>query len=181
MHRGFLRGSLSENVREKISKDGRLKLRKTFLAVVVAGVLAAAGEVPAGEVAGQAEGALPVLKVWKSPTCGCCNRWVDHMRAAGFRVEATDVGDIGMVKRLAGIPPRLESCHTAIVAGYRIEGHVPAADVRRLLEERPAIAGLAVPGMVTGSPGMEAPDGTREPYDVLAFGRKGVEVFARHR
>ncbi len=125
--------------------------------------------------------ALPVVKVWKSPSCGCCTKWVEHMRAAGFRVEAENVNNIDMIKRLAGIPLRLESCHTAIVAGYRIEGHVPAADVKRLLKERPAVAGLAVPGMVTGSPGMESPTGEKEPFDVVTFGKNGVRIYARYR
>ena len=154
--------------------------------VLAAGIgMVAAGAAVAGEAVDQAraqkDGGLPVVKVWKSPTCGCCTKWVEHMRAAGFRVEAEDVNNIGMIKRLAGIPPRLESCHTAIVAGYRIEGHVPAANVKRLLKERPAVVGLAVPGMVTGSPGMESPTGEKEPYDVLAFGRDGVKPFSRYR
>ena len=103
------------------------------------------------------------------------------MRAAGFRVEAEDGDALGIIKRLAGIPPRLESCHTALVAGYRIEGHVPAADVKRLLKDRPPVTGLAVPGMVTGSPGMDSPTGEKAPYDVAAFGKNGLWIFARHR
>ncbi len=125
--------------------------------------------------------AIPVVKVWKSPTCGCCTKWVDHLRAAGFRVEATNVNDMQMIKKLAGIPRQMESCHTAIIDGYRIEGHVPAADIRRLLKERPEIAGLAVPGMVAGSPGMEMPDGSREPYRVLTFGKGQPRVFSSYR
>jgi len=137
--------------------------------------------------AGAALAALPALseapertvKVWKSPTCGCCNGWIDHLRAAGFKVEALDVTDVTLMKRENGIPGRFTSCHTALVGGYFVEGHVPAADVERLLAERPPIAGLAVPGMPIGSPGMEGPKPQR--YDVLALdGDGGVSVFATH-
>lgn len=119
------------------------------------------------------------ITVYKSPSCGCCTKWVDHILAAGFEVKVIDVEDLEEVKALNGIPSNLASCHTAIVAGYVIEGHVPAADVQRLLEERPQVAGLAVPGMPMGSPGMEAPH--PQPYDVLAYDRNGrVDTFARH-
>lgn len=122
---------------------------------------------------------LPVVKVWKNPSCGCCGKWVEHMRKAGFRVEVTAVQNLTPIKRMAGIPENLESCHTAVVGGYRIEGHVPADDVKRLLKTKPEIDGLSVPGMPVGSPGMEG--GTPEPYEVLGFKRSGeTVVFARH-
>ena len=119
------------------------------------------------------------ITVYRSPSCGCCIKWVDHVEAAGFRATVIDVENLAEVKAMNGITATLGSCHTAIADGYVIEGHVPASDIRRLLEERPAVAGLAVPGMPTGSPGMEGPN--PQPYDVLAFDKSGrVEVFARH-
>jgi hypothetical protein len=121
---------------------------------------------------------LPEVHVYKSPTCGCCSKWIDHLRAEGFTVRATDVPDVTPVKRENGLPEELASCHTAFVDGYLVEGHVPATDVKRLLEERPQVAGLAVPRMPIGSPGMEGPNPVK--YEVLSFGTKGVEVFAEH-
>ena len=122
---------------------------------------------------------LPTMTVWKSPWCGCCGKWVEHMQAAGFKVVTKTAEELARVKRLAGIPEPLQSCHTAEVGGYKIEGHVPAADVKRLLETKPKVHGLAVPGMPSGSPGME--NGEYDPYDVLAFTRDGrTEVFASH-
>ena len=122
----------------------------------------------------------PAVQVFKSPTCACCAKWVEHLRAHGFAVQVTDVPDVGRVKREHGVPERLASCHTALVGGYFVEGHVPAEDVKRLLEKRPRIAGLALPGMPIGSPGMEGPN--PEPFDVLAVGPKGrARVFSSHR
>ena len=109
---------------------------------------------------------LPPLTVYKSPTCGCCVKWVEHMRDAGFVVTVNDVANVHPVKRRVGVPPGKGSSHTAEVAGYFLEGHVPASDVKRLLTERPAAKGLAVPGMPMGSPGMEVPDGRAPAYDV---------------
>lgn len=121
------------------------------------------------------------IQVYKTPTCGCCSKWIEHLEAAGFSVEATDLPDLARLKNENGVPPELGSCHTALVDGYVIEGHVPAGDIARLLEERPKVAGLAVPEMPLGSPGMEHPDPARhQPYDVLSFGPEGVRVFASH-
>ncbi len=122
----------------------------------------------------------PVVAVWRTPTCGCCGAWVRHLEAAGFRTAVTVQDDLAPLKRQHGITPALESCHTAVVAGYVIEGHVPAADIARLLRERPAgVRGLAVPGMPAGSPGMEGP--VAEPYATLALrGDGSTAVFARH-
>jgi len=122
------------------------------------------------------------LSVYKTPTCGCCTKWIEHLEAAGFRVEAKDLQSLALIKASNGVPRRLASCHTALIGGYVIEGHVPAGDIARLLEERPDVSGLAVPGMPLGSPGMEHPDPRRhETYEVLAFGADGrVSVFARH-
>lgn len=111
---------------------------------------------------------LPPVDVWKSPTCGCCQDWVTYLESHGFTVRVHDTGNTAMRARLR-IPAALGSCHTALVGGYAIEGHVPVQDIRRLLAERPQAVGLAVPGMPIGSPGMDGPAyGNRtEPYDVL--------------
>ncbi|MFQ5569114.1 MAG: DUF411 domain-containing protein [Rhodothermales bacterium] len=115
--------------------------------------------------------------VYKSPTCGCCGKWVDHMREAGFEVEVHDLDNLSTVKATHGVLPKVASCHTALVGGYVVEGHVPATYVKKLLEERPAVTGIAVPGMPMGSPGMEGP--TSVDYDVLTFDKTGkTAVFA---
>ncbi len=119
------------------------------------------------------------LVVYKSASCGCCGEWEKHMRAAGFRVRSEPVADVHGLKRKLGVPERLASCHTAVVAGgYLIEGHVPARDVKRLLLERPLARGLAVPGMPAGSPGME--QGPAMPYDTLEFDASRSWIFERH-
>ena len=119
------------------------------------------------------------VTVYKSPTCGCCSQWIAHMEANGFEVNAHDLADLTQIKSEHGVRQELISCHTALVDGYVIEGHVPAEDIQRLLQERPDVVGLAVPGMVTGSPGMEG--ATSEPYNVLTFDRDGnTTVFAKH-
>lgn len=124
----------------------------------------------------------PLVQVWKDPQCGCCQEWVEHLRAHGFAVEVHDVGNTAARKRL-GMPEKLGSCHTATVGAYVIEGHVPAADIQRLLKQRPAALGLAVPGMPIGSPGMDGPvyQGRRDAYQVLLVQRDGsTSVFARY-
>jgi hypothetical protein len=120
------------------------------------------------------------MTVYKSPTCGCCQKWVEHVQAAGFKVTVRDTMDLSPVKRQYGVADSLQTCHTAVVNGYVVEGHVPAADIVRLLRERPTIAGIAVPGMPTGSPGMEVGD-TKAPYEVIAFTKGGASsVYAKH-
>ena len=120
----------------------------------------------------------PVITVYKSPTCGCCGKWIEHLRAAGFTVVAHDTGDLAGVRTRFAVPFRLTSCHTAHVGGYVIEGHVPADLIQRLLAEHAALAGLAVPGMVAGSPGMEGLGA--ESYDVVAWDRAGkTRVYAQ--
>jgi hypothetical protein len=122
----------------------------------------------------------PAIHVVKTPTCGCCNGWVAHLRRAGFQVRVTDVADVTPTARRLGVPDDLRSCHTASVGGYAIEGHVPAGDILRLLRQRPAAAGLAVPGMPMGSPGMEG-SGRREAYQTILFTRAGRRTaFAQH-
>ena len=123
----------------------------------------------------QSEASPPEVMVYKSPTCGCCTKWVDHMKKAGFVVMTTDVDDVTTVKRKFGLPAGLGSCHTAIVDGYVVEGHVPADIVQRLLEEKPDIAGIAVPGMPIGSPGMEQGT-TVDSYQILTFDEKGEKT-----
>ena len=120
----------------------------------------------------------PLVTVYKNPACGCCGEWEKHMRASGFRLETHNVADVTPLKRKLGIPEALYSCHTATVGGYVLEGHVPAGDVKRLLRERARVIGLAVPGMVVGSPGME--QGAPQPYATIAFDERGSRVFARH-
>ncbi|WP_425259438.1 DUF411 domain-containing protein [Rubrivivax sp. RP6-9] len=123
------------------------------------------------------------VDVWKSPTCGCCKDWVTHMEANGFRVRVHDSGNTAVRERVK-IPMQLGSCHTALVGGYAIEGHVPAKDVLRLLRERPDAIGLAVPGMPIGSPGMDGPEygPRRDAYDVLLVVRGGPpRVFTSYR
>lgn len=133
----------------------------------------------AGPLAARAEQAGPLVQVYKSPTCGCCSKWADHMRAAGFTVEATNVPDVNPYKREFGVPPQLASCHTAIVEDYIVEGHVPADDVIKMLRQKPAIKGIAVPGMPMGSPGMESPNPER--FETIAFTADGLtSVFAVH-
>lgn len=124
----------------------------------------------------------PSALVIKSPFCGCCSEWVTHLEQNGFQVRIQDVQDLRGVKESYGIPGSLESCHTAVIGSYVIEGHVPAADILRLLEEAPDAAGLAVPGMPIGSPGMEVPGTPADPYDVLLFYRGGdTEVYSSYR
>lgn len=115
--------------------------------------------------------AAEVVTVYKTPTCGCCHKWVEHLEANGFEVETHDLDDLTGIKNVHQIPTGVRSCHTALVGGYAVEGHVPAEYVKRLLAEKPDIVGIGVPGMPAGSPGMEGPHS--ESYDVLAFNNKG--------
>jgi hypothetical protein len=139
----------------------------------------AAALVTAG-IAGRAGAAtLPEMVVYKSPTCGCCNDWVKHLRARDFTVKTVDVPDLGAIRQRFGVPDRLAACHTALVGGYVVEGHVPADLIVRLLRERPNVVGLAVPGMPAGSPGMDTPGTVTQRYQVFTFDRNGkTGVFA---
>ena len=134
---------------------------------------AAQGSAPASPESAHAATALPPVVVHKNASCGCCNDWVEHMRAAGFRVDVRNTDNLGPIKEQLGVPGGKGSCHTAEVGGYFVEGHVPAADIKRLLAERPAARGLVLPGMPMGSPGMETPDGRSEPYTVELVGLDG--------
>ena len=147
------------------------------------GLLLAAGAwALLGATAGRAA-TLPPLQVWKSPSCGCCKDWIAILQRDGFAVQVFDQGS-GAARARAGLPARYGSCHTALIGGYVVEGHVPAREIRRLLAEKPAALGLAVPGMPVGSPGMDGPEygGRRDPYDVLLVARDGTSrVFAGYR
>ena len=128
---------------------------------------------------GPSHAAAPI-HVYKNPDCGCCSAWVDHLKAAGFAVQVTESPDTSSVRKRFGMPERLAGCHTATLEGYVLEGHVPAADIKRLLAMKPQAIGLAVPGMPVGSPGMEYGD-RRDPYKVLLVDRTGRErVFASY-
>ena len=121
------------------------------------------------------------LVVYKTPLCGCCTAWVDQMRAAGFKARVNELPDLTSLRSSRGVSDDLASCHTALIGGYVLEGHVPAEDVRKLLAERPEAVGLAVPGMPLGSPGMEMPDGQREAYETLLILKGGsTRMFVRH-
>ncbi|MFV0299076.1 MAG: DUF411 domain-containing protein [Hyphomicrobiaceae bacterium] len=134
--------------------------RRAILAVLAAGALPLPLSI--------ALAAQTSIKVWKDPSCGCCGKWVDHLSRNGFKATVIETSDMSSVKRRLGVPAHLHSCHTAEVEGFTIEGHVPAAAIRRLLSEKPHAKGLAVPGMPIGSPGMEG--GRPERYDVMLFG-----------
>jgi hypothetical protein len=126
--------------------------------------------------------ASTVVDVFRSPTCGCCMKWVEHLREAGFAVKVKDLEQdaLDKVKADYGVPPTAQSCHTARVAGYTVEGHVPADSVQKLLKDKPKVAGIAVGGMPLGSPGMEVP-GRKQPFNVVSFGKDGsTKVFASY-
>jgi hypothetical protein len=143
-------------------------LRLTLVRAVL--VLAGLSQLAAAQV-------LPAVTVYKSPTCGCCAKWVEHIKKAGFTVTVKDVPNVGEVKLANGVPPELASCHTALVGGYVVEGHVPADVVQKLLREKTAVAGIAVAGMPMGSPAMEG--SYSENYNVIAFEKGGTQrVFA---
>ena len=152
-----------------------------FLNLLIAfGGAAAVASASGSLVARASTPALKSVTSYRSASCGCCKGWVQHMRANGFSVRDVVVADVQAIKQRLGVPSRLSSCHTAEVAGYAIEGHVPAADVKRLLRNRPAVAGIATPGMPLGSPGMESPY-AKEPFTVMAFTRAGaINSFSRH-
>ena len=146
-------------------------------------LLSSLAAVPAlGLRAARAQQALPKIAVNKDPACGCCSGWIKHLQADGFTVEVTEISSakLDALKQQLGVPAALASCHTAVIESYVIEGHVPAGAIRRLLGEKPAAAGLAVPGMPIGSPGMEVPGSPPDVYDVMLFG-PGQRPFARYR
>jgi hypothetical protein len=127
--------------------------------------------------AGQAADEPVAITVYRSPTCGCCGKWIDHLKENNFDVKDIVSDEMDAIKARHGVPKEMASCHTAIVDGYVVEGHVPASDITNMLKTRPKVAGLAVPGMVTGSPGMEM-GGRVDPYDVMSFDKEShFQVF----
>ena len=125
--------------------------------------------------------ASPSIKIYKDASCGCCTAWVDHLKVEGFKTEVDEAQDMAAIKAKYGVPDDLTSCHTGFVAGYAIEGHVPAADIRRLLKEKPKALGIAVPGMPVNSPGMEVSGQPDKPYTVWLFAKDGTRsAFAKH-
>ncbi len=169
--------SASASATAPASRRAWLHLAASAMAFAAMPCLARAATATAAPPASNA----PQMEVWKDPNCGCCNDWVEHLRAAGFRVSVQDSGNAAVRQRL-GLPPRLGSCHTALVGGYLVEGHVPAADVQRLLRDKPQALGLAVPGMPIGSPGMDGAvyGGRRDAYDVLLVARDGSSSVFTH-
>lgn len=154
----------------------RFSVAVTAVAALGLGLGVAAQQKPAAKAAQK-------VTVYKTSSCGCCRLWVDHLKANAFDVQAMDVSaaDVRAVSKTAGLPEDGTSCHTAKIGNYVVEGHVPASDIQRMLKERPAIAGIAAPGMPMGSPGMEQ-GGAKEPYDVLAFTKDGkITVYAKHK
>jgi hypothetical protein len=149
-----------------MAQPSRILTRRGALAFIAAGLI-----VPALSAAAQA----PTIIVHKDPNCGCCGGWVQHLKDAGFAVTVEETAVLRAIRKRLGVPADLAACHTAEIAGYIIEGHVPAPAIRQLLEKRPVAVGLAVPGMPAGSPGMEG--GTPQKYDVILFGAMGRETF----
>lgn len=147
-------------------------MSRPTLAAAAAALLLASGPLFAG--------AFPQVEVFKSPYCGCCGAWVDHMKAAGFQVKVTEVADTSAARRRLALPDALASCHSAKLAHYALEGHVPAAEVRRLLATQAPAIGLAVPGMPASAPGMDVP-GQNDPYQVLLIDKQAKSrVFATY-
>jgi len=156
--------------------------RRQFLVVASGGgalALASRDLHSLGTALGASGFAAEKVLVYLTPTCGCCAKWVEHLKAAGFDVQTTQVPDVDPVKKEHNVPEKLWSCHTALVGPYAVEGHVPAAAIQRLLRERPSVAGIAVAGMPMGSPGMEHGD-HKEPFDIVSFTCCGdIKLFAR--
>jgi hypothetical protein len=153
----------------KMSPNLRLCTRRAMLGLI--------SSVTVGLAAGASAATRPTIKVWKDPNCGCCTGWVEHLRRNGFTATVVETADMQAVKTRLGVPAELAACHTAEIAGYIIEGHVPAQAITRLLAQKPDALGLAVPGMPIGSPGMEG--GTPEVYDVILFGKRSPVSFGR--
>ncbi len=150
--------------------------RRTFLnGALFAAVLPAVLLPPAAHATKK-----PVITVYKTPTCGCCHDWVAHLQQQGFDVVAKDVPDTSPYRRQYGVPKELASCHTGVIDGYALEGHVPAADIKRLLAARPKARGLSVPGMPVGSPGMEVEGTRRDAFDVVLFADDGSRKVWQH-
>lgn len=153
--------------------DNGLTGRRQMLKLLGPGLLLGFA-VLAGRPLLAATGGLPPVVVYKNPDCGCCGIWSDYMRVHGFQVKVVKMDDLDPIKRKAGVPGDLETCHTALIGGYVVEGHVPAPAIMKLLKERPNVIGIAVPGMPAGSPGM--PTVNPEPFQVIAFAADGKQT-----
>ena len=155
-----------------------MKMRTVIVGAVLAAVVGLGGAFAAtSQTTAQA---LPAVTVYKDANCGCCSLWVTHMEQAGFAVTAVNAPDMPAQRARLGVPQHVQSCHTAVVDGFVVEGHVPADDVKQLLKTRPSVKGIAVPGMPVGSPGMEQ-GSVRHAYSVLTFDEAGrTTVFAMH-
>lgn len=157
-----------------------MQSRRAFVMQVSGFLVAVSGGKLLAHVPVRRTGSTPIT-VYKSSTCGCCAKWVDHLRANGFETTVHDEEAMDRVKDRLGVPQALRSCHTALVDTYIVEGHVPASEIHRLLKQRPKIMGLAVPGMPAGTPGMAEPGSATGGYDVVAFQRDGAaQRFARY-
>lgn len=166
---------------QEISIYSKRKLLRGLMLSVALGTsgFAMAQQSAVAQVSGSASGqTLPLVDIYKNPQCGCCKAWANHLEAAGFKVVLHDVNDVKAARNKLGMPDKFSSCHTAKIGQYLIEGHVPAADIKRLLKEHPEAKGLAVPGMVQGSPGMEG--GKREPFDSLLISADGTATVFNH-
>ena len=153
--------------------------RRGFLAASLVGAATLVARRASAAMPLRTDVARPPVTVYKDASCGCCKKWIEHMQASGFTIDAHDSADMDAVKDHYGVPSGVRLCHTALVGNYVVEGHVPAADVDRMLKEQPKAAGLSVPGMVMGSPGMEG--SMSRPYTVLAFQKTGATTtFASH-
>lgn len=162
------------------NKRKNVKVKEKILGKQVFWLLGAIVLLAAGVMVSQQAAIAADVVVYKSPSCGCCTEWVKHMRNNGFSVKVHDRNDVSPVKKQMGVPRQLQSCHTAKVGDYVIEGHVPASDIKRLLKEKPNVVGLTAPGMPHGSPGMDMGP-RKDPYDVLTFKHSGqTTVFASH-
>lgn len=153
--------------------------RRTLIRVLL--ITAFAGGLPySASQSAESVGPKSIIEIWKSPTCGCCSDWIKHLEANGFRMRAYDQGNTAK-RREVGMPAHYGSCHTALIDGYVIEGHVPAREIKRLLRERPKALGLAVPEMPIGTPGMDGPEygGQLDPYNVLLIGNDGAAQIYR--
>lgn len=151
--------------------------------ILLLAALAACAVEPAADTqtTAPAAGTVPVITVYQTPTCGCCGGWIEYMTRNGYSIQVESVDDMAAVKQRYNIPAQLQSCHTAVVDGYIVEGHVPAEAIVRLLAERPDVAGITVPGMPAGAPGMEVEGTPAQPFDVLTFDTNGnTEVFASY-
>ena len=168
---------LSPTARRRWSKISHMRTWHRFSFLTAAAAFGAVVVIQPGF----AQQKAPTVMVFKTASCGCCSKWVDHMKAAGFQLKVQDVEDIAAVKSRLGVAADISSCHTSQVDGYVIEGHVPAADIKKFILKKSSALGLAVPGMPTNSPGMEAPHLANEPYTVWEFFKDGKrKAFAKH-